>query len=133
MDIRELRINSSVLYEGERVKIDQISQFGNIGLIDVNHTLVSPKDLSPIPITEELLKELGLIDAISPSEMYVLKINDEKYDIWLVKNKNDWAIATKPKDQSMFANIFGETAYCKVDYLHELETFVYLTTKKELI
>ena len=125
MDIKELRIGNHVLYEGKRVKIDHISQFGDIGLVDITYTLVSPKDLDPIPLTEELLKELGfeclwgvpkdMEKHIGEIGLYSTHLNNGKYRISI---SND--------DSTNYGDMLCQ-------YLHELENFVYLTTKQELI
>ena len=133
IDIRELRIGNHVLYDGKRVKIDQISQFGNIGLVDITCTLVSPKDLSPIPITEELLKELGFEEEKEPEEGWdygIEKVFSKEYDAPLECEYPFVSVAQYQRGL-YHLQVEGTTAY--VRYLHELQGYVYLTTKKELI
>lgn len=133
MDIRELRIGSHVLYEGERVKIDQISQFGNIGLVDIAHTLVSPKDLSPIPITEELLKELGFEEDEEPEDGWdygIEKVFSKEYDAPIECEYPCVSVAQYQRGL-YHLQVEGTTAY--VRDLHTLQNFVFMTTKKELI
>ena len=133
MDIRELRINSSVLYEGERVKIDQISQFGNIGLVDISHTLVSPKDLSPIPLTEELLKELGFEEEKPQGEGWdygIEKVFRKEYNA-LIEDEYPYISLAQYEGGLYQLQVAGTIAY--VRNLHELQGYIYLTTKKELI
>lgn len=97
---------------------------------------MSPKDLSPIPLTEEFLKELGfeytsgkrakcfnIIDNFEKSIGDLNRIKLETADIDDMEDGFDLRITTTERD------LYVEG----IRYLHELETFVYLTTKQELI
>lgn len=121
ISIKELRIGNHVLLDGERVEIDEISISGQVGCItqDNDWLGVDANDrLDPIPITEELLKELGF----------------EKYkEGWIDDIKQDYPIFIKIKshENKNYVSVGGSSLFFK--YLHEFETFVYMTTKKELI
>ena len=135
IDPKELRIGSHVLYNGKLMIVCRISgavQGADISLIEPTEVAIY-KDvwacyIEPIPITEELLTELGF----------------EKTDI---RGKEYWR---KPyKEIPNFVNIFivvyksaidGEygvecngNSNTSIEHLHELENFVYMTTKQELI
>lgn len=126
LEVKELRIGNHVLYEGERVKIDQIQLFGDIGLVDITYTLVSPNDLSPIPITEELLTEFGF-----EKNNTDLDLDYEKFP------KDGLGIFIKVIKENLIRVGIWDNVIKKGDmlcqYLHELETFVFITTKKELL
>lgn len=149
MDIRELRIGSSVLFNDERVKVIGIADFKDLyPTLDSGVAIqsqiakngitfnVNPKDLSPIPITEELLKELGfeytsgkrakcfnIIDNFEKSIGGLNRIKLVTGDIDDIEDCFDLRITTNEQD------LYIEG----IRYLHELENFVYLSTKKELI
>lgn len=131
IDIKELRIGNHVLYDGERVKIDQIQQFGDIGLVDITYTLVSPKDLSPIPITEELLKELGFEEEKEPEEGWyygIEKVFKKEFDSLI---EEDYFISMAQYEGGLYQlQVLGTIAY--VRNLHELQDYVFMTCKKEL-
>ena len=81
--------------------------------------------LEPIPITEELLTELGFVNTSSTRRIVYTK--GCEYDgLWVeVRNlKDQWEVFVSNNDWD------GRMA---VRYLHELEAFLYLTTKTELI
>lgn len=120
MDIRELRINTSVLLDGKRVRITELAKVGLVYGVKFadDETWYDLSEIDPIPITEELLKELGFdkreIEGLPP---YWRK-DDITFE-WSCWDK--WRVA------------INDSEYAYVEYLHEAETFVYLTTKKELI
>lgn len=133
IDIRELRINSHVLLKGERVEVEGIDNLRElVGLKGFYveregerfHLAYRPQDLDPIPLTEELLKELGFRNEYGDfykdlGENLCLSLNHAKaFIIWEVRN-------------GKFVNDLASMDNCR--YLHELEAFVYLTTKQELI
>ena len=81
--------------------------------------------IEPIPITEELLTELGFVNTSSTRRIVYTK--GCEYDgLWVeVRNlKDQWEVFVSNNDWD------GRMA---VRYLHELEQFLYLTTKTELI
>lgn len=79
-------------------------------------------NLEPIPITEDLLKELGF----KPYDTCWRKdLDDEQYVV--VKIRNEYNTARVKTKGICAYNIFH------FKYLHELESFVYMTTQQELI
>ena len=83
------------------------------------------EDVESIPITEELLTELGFVNTSSTRRIVYTK--GCEYDgLWVeVRNlKDQWEVFVSNNDWD------GRMA---VRYLHELEAFLYLTTKTELI
>lgn len=97
--------------------------------------------VEPIPITAELLTELGFeketIDAWNPKTWYVdaeyakLKANGETLIVPRITIQ--YINVTNP---FWFVSAYGEDMgdnKMAVRYLHELEAFLYLTTKTELI
>jgi len=114
IDIKQLRVGAHINYKGGRVKISTIgfAQFTydnqrEVGLI---------ADIDPIPITAELLQELGF----------------ESYHYCWVKKPNGNPIKVEDNEDGTWGvSVIG--ANITVRYLHELEAFVYLTTKQELI
>lgn len=130
MDIKELRIGSSVLFNGERVKVQRIEGDDVTDAIICERGWIPLEELDPIPITEELLKELGFEkDDDKPfSNILFKEIPIEIGKLWMkicpaYDEEEGWSISV------------GSYRECRtfVKYLHELEAFVYLTTKQELI
>lgn len=130
IDPKELYIGSHVLYNGKRMVVCCISGavYGaDISLIEpkeiVVHKDVWACNIEPIPITAELLEELGF---------------ELREDYWRkIFNPNQWIYIRKDDDEDYYnarihSDINVNTSFrCK--YLHELEAFLYLTTKTELI
>lgn len=128
ISIQELRIGNHVFLDGKKVEIDEISISGQVGCITQDNDWfgVDADDrLSPIPITEELLKELGFG-----------KIKDPRFDYAKRYENNRGLFVSIITDgviriESWDGLILRGNTICQ--YLHQLENFVYLTTKKELI
>lgn len=130
VDIKTLRIGSHVEYEGERMMVYDISAEMNTP----NHLImlyqrdrfeiVSLAELSPIPITPELLKDLG----------FKFRKNA---DSWCISDKKGgYFYATIVSDGTCIVTHypdFGRQSQAVCANLHELETFVYLIAKTELI
>ncbi len=131
IDVRELRIGSHFHIGGVWRRVTGMN--GHTGrlvgrMLDkdgkVCDDVYRAEDIEPIPITEELLAELGF------------KITKEIGD----KNNIAWVIK-KPWDAYMEYNVpgklwlahFGTWNVMRVRYLHELETLFYLTYKFELV
>lgn len=125
MDIRELHIGNHVLLDGERVEIDELSVGGQVGCITSDDWVgVDVSRLSPIPITEELLKELGFEKSETKQYDWYKHIDDFSIFIKIFKRGR-----CRAEVYSEFSHLGNMVCY----WLHELETFVYLTTKQELI
>lgn len=96
---------------------------------------VLAKEVDPIPITEELLKELGFIreyDALIKRPFLKLRFCD-KYPIKVTY----WGEWTNSKGKKWVAHVDNpdcdSIGGVDVQYLHELESFVCLCTGEELI
>lgn len=120
------------LEKGVRYKVTGIDSFNNlISLGDkyeerygIKHALsFKPDKLDPIPITEELLTELGFGFFNNTEWIY----DDNNMEITLNKDESDyWELLVVNYKEHLDSNTH-------VKYLHELEAFVYLTTKQRLI
>lgn len=131
IDIRELRIGSSVLLCGNRVKVTELSQehiaVGNYveregSKFPIGYT---PDQIDPIPITEELLTELGFGVTGRYSNEFIHYIDKFGLFVKHVNGTNRFRLTIEDEDGIAYGNIL-----CR--YLHELQQFVYLTTKQEL-
>ena len=127
IDISTLTIGSHVLFNGERVRITVIDESGFIPFVktDVNHySWLQPKELDPIPITDELLLELGF--RCKYSSFY----KDLNSNLCLSYNSYKAFIVWEVRNGEFINDLSSMENLC---YLHELEAFVYLTTKLKLI
>lgn len=96
----------------------------------------TPKELEGIPLTEELIEKMGFKESYAEGvKFYSLffKVNDQKHlhlSIRLDKQRADISEVT----QKNFPN--AEVRLCShivdMKFLHELQNFVFLTTKQEL-
>lgn len=103
------------------------------GMETLHYVLV--EEVDPIPITEELLKELGFIieyEAVIKKPFFKLWLCD-KYPIEITywgeetnSKGKEWVVHVDNPDCSSIGGV-------DVQYLHELESFVYLCTGEELI
>ena len=134
IDIKELRVGSIVSIGGQMRRITAIDALNKQIGIDAYATdakgVKRPfgykiEDIEPIPITEELLTELGFENTSSTRRIVYTK-GREYDDLWVeVRNLKDrWEVFVSDNDWD------GRMA---VRYLHELEAFLYLSTKIELI
>lgn len=80
--------------------------------------------LEPIPITAELLMELGF--------KMTNEIGDERHVAWVREKPWDAYIEYNMNAKLFFAH-FGPFNVIRVDYLHEAEFAFYLAYKQELI
>ncbi len=124
IDVKELRIGAHVSLRGERVTIFQTIYTGLVEVIRPNkefEVCTTTDELDPIPLTAELLQEIGFerlaqlgsMSTWARDDIYI-SIVGERVAARIVNDKNDLSISS-------------------IRYLHELEAFVYLTTKQELI
>lgn len=131
ISIKELHIGNHVLYNGEQrtvSSIDLSDGFAPFVAFEGRGKFHHCKDIEPIPITEELLKELGF--DIRP---FKYRLKAERY----LSEFDEFLMLERMKGEDKF-DIYlyiskAETHKTHLKYLHELENFVYLTTKKELI
>ncbi|MDE7346067.1 MAG: hypothetical protein K2N48_04905 [Muribaculaceae bacterium] len=134
IDPKTLHIGSHVSISSKRRRIDFIDKSnGQVGF-DEDRTddkgwkqpfCFRIEDVEPIPITAELLTELGFTNTSSTRRIVYTK--GCEYDgLWVEVRtlKDRWEVFVSDNDWD------GKMA---VRYLHELEQFLYLTTKTELI
>lgn len=146
IDIKTLRINSTVLCDGVRAKVVdlQTCHFGSKTAPHVRVKGISPYTgeekvvggmtdgnyIAPIPITEELLKELGFeesTDNIIGVPIFAKTIdNDFHIEVKKFHGYDEWRFHVDDCDRDSVGSL-------DLHYLHEAEAFVYLTTKQELI
>lgn len=124
IDISTLSIGSHVLFDGERVEIEGISIVGVVYGVKATNDEVwyHPSEFAPIPITEELLTELGFEKLKDPQFKYAKRYKD---NVGLfVKIITDGVIRIEAWDKV----ILRGNLICR--HLHELEAFIFLTTKQ---
>lgn len=142
IDIKELHIGAHILADGKRERVRGLDEDNGL-IIRFPAEYVLASDVEPIPITEGLLTELGfekvtLHTRPKPIIQYIdaesIKAQAEDLDARVV-----------PRITIQYINItnpyWSVSAYGKnmeenkaaIRYLHELEAFLYLTTKTELI
>ncbi len=127
IDVKELRIGSHIMHKGKRFRIEII--YGELVGINVGNDEKTGKSVAgiptdefdPIPLTAELLQEIGFERLLQSGSMsswarddIYISIVGECVSARIVNDKNDLYISS-------------------IRYLHELEVFVYLTTKQGLI
>lgn len=154
IDVKELRIGSYVLVNGVRARVIAIGkwyQFYHLtcmAIIDGElrkcGSYVDSGHIEPIPITEELLSELGFVKETLPHLPFELirYIDGEsarcrevhKPAVVVPRITLDYA-GRIPTPFWQATVLDDKVTQCRADinYLHELENFVYLTTKTELI
>ncbi len=131
VDIKSLRIGSHIDFNGRRVKIKAIVE-GSVAFDytqDEKQLYLSPNAcdefLLPIPITPELLKELGF------------KFRKSAGGSWCISDKKGgYFYATVCSDSTCIVTHypdFGFQSRVVCTYLHELEAFTYLISQTELI
>lgn len=133
IDINTLHIGSTVSIGGKMQRVSAIDALnGQIGIdaytIDtkgVKHPFgYKIEDVEPIPITEELLTELGFEKA--PFKSYRRDLGEsEPFIHFHYITDGRWRMEVSD-DTRNHGNIACE-------YLHQAEAFLYLTTKTELI
>ena len=143
IDLKQLRIGSHVEMFGKRQKITALyAPQGQIGIdafkegVDgTKHPIAYETDtFKPIKVTNKLLEEMGFKpteNCFRPAN-YILSREIIGFDVlvlyWGDKRESDteWNVQiTNAKDNLVLDADFT--------YLHELETYVYLTTGEELI
>ena len=117
IDINTLHIGSHVLYNGKRERVRGLDEDNGL-IIRFPAEYVLASDVEPIPIPPELLTELGF------------EIAEEfgAFTVW----KKDKLIVKIIGERKVVAFI-DKMHSLEIRYLHELEAFLYLTTKTELI
>lgn len=117
VNVKQLRIGSHILVNGKRERVRGLDEDNGL-IIRFPAEYVNANDVEPIPITAELLKELGFVNTSSSRRITYTK-GSEYEDSWIeFKNlKGRWEIFVS-KD-----NWDGRTV---VRYLHEAEAFLAL-------
>lgn len=147
IDPKELRIGSHILVNGVRVEIECITNNSQIGYYLPNYDdweACSPdRDwVEPIPTTEELLTEEGFVkDEVPTYPIITIRFIDAesaKYKVtqdMLVLPRIAIQYIETPNPYWIADVYDGYTVYNRMDirYLHELEAFLYLINKNELI
>ena len=128
IDIKELHVGSTIRIGGNMHRISAIDALnGQIGIDayktdakGVKHPFgYKIEEVEPIPITEELLTELGFECIARYNESWWQRGNKR------IKIKGNYV------EVEVYQGFYDATWRCV--YLHELEAFLYLTTKTELI
>lgn len=158
IDINELRVGAHIIVNGIRAKIVGISNPSGLenGLYQISAEAIPPLsgkktvvicmaksgEIEPIPITAELLQELGLAkscgDVVAFIDTKSAKVMAEKngenviptIEVWQDEYTRPYWIVAVMCSNGDIPLPHGRIA---VRYLHELEAFVYMTTKTELI
>lgn len=121
VDVKTLRIGSHVEYEGKRVCVDEIRTLRIDEpirlLVSYNGLMYSNPsidEVEPIPITPELLAELGF------------QYRDNTY--W-----ERWFLGGFDIERKEGSSYFNYNSEIRLEYLHELEDLYYLIYGVELI
>lgn len=140
IDIKQLRIGSHINADNIRAKVVDINKMrlsiadypyrvfvegtNSYGAKQVVAAFANNKKIQPIPLTAELLHELGFEhgDAIHDWDKY---IGNARIDIHFLPDKERLRVYVINDSDD-----YGNTI---VRYLHELENFIYHTIEKELI
>lgn len=142
IDIRDLCIGNWV-YDGDRTQFPMYV----IGL-DINDVYLnfesnegdvwesSYEDLQGIPLTEELLEKMGFKESYAEGVKFhslFFKVNDKKHlhlSIRLDKQRAD--ISEVSQKNFPNAEVRLRSHIVDMKFLHELQNFVFLTTKQQL-
>lgn len=144
IDVKTLRIGSHVLAGGKRIRICGITKrkvgYHLIGKPCERLTYVMACEVEPIPITPELLKELGFEELKSnpPKDPEVRRNTDgiklPKIYLKTIGNAEIRMVDTYGKDWRIQAYMDGYVViFGCVEYLHEVEMLVYQAMDVELI
>ena len=134
IDPKELRIGSHVEYEDKRLMVVGIADFES-GLrcgvalkVDGDVLLnADPNRINPIPITEELLTELGFEKTDFHGKSVYRKLYKDVYPL----GKMYYGLFYDANAEAWHFQVHTTDSEC--EYLHELEALAYHVTKKELI
>lgn len=130
IDIKELKIGNVVKSFNRNVLIEEISGKGiNYSPMDEDYEY-SEDDLYPIPITEELLEQLGFFkEEYSICHDFEFKKWIDGYPITINNLSNsryrDYYIHI---DNRVYETILG----ADIQYLHQLQNAIYFATNNEL-
>lgn len=135
IDIKTLHIGSHILCNGKRERVRGLDEDNGL-IIRFPAEYVLASEVEPIRITEELLTELGFEFRTTSYRLYASKIigyweNLPLHPISL--NLYRYLRDIKEPDWYCSKSADYKPERMWVKYLHELEAFLYLTTKTELI
>lgn len=129
MTANELRIGNWVNYKGEPIPVTMVGQYGIQSKTEealINAKFSTP-DISPIPLTPEILVACGC----SGNYPYNLKINDR----WNI----EFRLSSQPYDRCFLYSLdgFGEMSVPwlvlpHIQFLHQLQNLYYCLTNQEL-
>lgn len=142
IDVRDLRIGNYV-YDGDKTQFPMYVQTigedyvyldfeGNEG--DLWES--TPEELRGIPLTEELLEKMGFKESYAEGVKFhslFFKVNDKNHlhlSIRLDKQRADISDVTQKNFPD--AEVQLRSHIVDMKFLHELQNFVFLTTKQQL-
>lgn len=131
IDVKELRIGNHVANKkGQRVKVVQLPGEMNAQMLCLceseNDGVVGyDSDFAPIPLTAELLQELGF-EKREGSLIWGRTFDKNCYVSFSPFEDDCWSLSVTPKDYRKRIVVF-------VSNLHEAENIVWFTLHKELI
>ena len=142
IDIRDLCIGNWV-YAGERAQFPMWVQtigedyvYLNFEGSEADPWESEPKDLFGIPLTEELLEKMGFKESYAEGVKFhslFFKVNDKKHlhlSIRLDKQRADISEVTQKNFPN--AEVRLRSHIVDMKFLHELQNFIFLTTKQQL-
>lgn len=113
VDVKTLRIGSHILVNGKRERVRGLDEDNGL-IIRFPAEYVNADDVEPIPITAELLAELGF------------QYRDNTY--W-----EHWFLGGFDIERKEGSSYFDYNSEIRLEYLHELENLYYLIYETELI
>lgn len=142
IDIHDLCIGNWV-YDGERAQFPMWVQtigedyvYLNFEGSEADPWESEPKDLFGIPLTEELLEKMGFKESYAEGVKFhslFFKVNDKKHlhlSIRLDKQRADISEVTQKNFPN--AEVRLRSHIVDMKFLHELQNFIFLTTKQQL-
>lgn len=116
VDVKQLRIGSHISINGERVEVESLQGGDIVGYITPDNDWFATESwrFEPIPITPELLAELGF------------QYRDNTY--W-----ERWFLGGFDIERKEGSSYFDYNSEIRLEYLHELEDLYYLIYGVELI
>lgn len=116
VDVKQLRIGSHILVNGKRERVRGLDEDNGL-IIRFPAEYVMANEVEPIPITSDLLKELGFNKGMSSAI---------GFDSW-------YCNMMRIDNNVMQAHPWWTYNQVKLRYLHELENIFYMFYGKELI
>ena len=136
IDIREIRVGNcfNIKNRKELVFVDSILSLDNEILYstwhDEKHSYADISYFIPIPISEEILLELGFkkeVDDVINREYYRLRLNGFCIDINRYSNTLGRDYSVHIDNDCCDSVLSGD-----IQYLHQLQNYIYDSTKQEL-